>query len=154
MFSISQHILASVKSVICFPLWFYHLCADTRNILLFLPICELYMNDLIYVSFHVLFSWVFGRFMRLSHGLHGAVMSLVSLLCLGHGWLYHVVSILLGRVCFRFGSVAVFRKCPCRRTLCTRVQVALGYVPESGIAEPEIHLSWVTQLHRFFQLLH
>ena len=43
------------------------------------------MNDLIYVSFHVLFSWVFVRFMRLSHGLHGAVMSLVSLLCLGHG---------------------------------------------------------------------
>lgn len=61
------------------------------------------MNDLIYVSFHVLFSWVFVRFMRLSHGLHGAVMSSVSLLCLGHGWLYHVVSILLGRVVSALG---------------------------------------------------
>lgn len=59
-----------------------------------------------------------------------------------------------GKSCFRFGSVAVFRKRPCRRTLHTRVQVALGCVSESGIAESEIHLSWVTQLHQFLQLLH
>ena len=52
-------------------------------------------------------------------------------------WLYHEVSVLLGTVVSPLGLSQFFRKRSCRHTLRTHVQVALGYVPGSGVVESE-----------------
>lgn len=134
VFSRSQRISAFVKSVLCFPLRLYHLCADSWDLLLVLPVCGLYMNGLTSVSFRVLCSWVFMRFMRLSPDSHGAMMCSVSLLSLGHGCTTGC-PVVLGTVVSALGLSQFLRKRSCRHTLRTHAQGALGCMPGSGIAE-------------------